>query len=187
MHAGHTLILSYFGESLYSVDNLSGSLLLECLGFSQAIHIFFSSDSLIFLKRKICVSLESDIVLFCRPLFFSLRGSGNVLRFRAVMVLGLFVPSRPLRHAQVPSRLLSVGAEEVIPGWVESTPLAGGKPLKIGFLSGEIVVFVSSLSGSRPMWRWKKFLVLSSNPIEWRERRKGKTLLPSMSSANRFL
>ena len=158
MHAGHTLILSYFGERLYSVDNLSGSLLLECLGFS------------IFLKRKICVSLESDIVLFCRPLFFSLRGSGNVLRFRAVMVLGLLVPSLPLRHAQVPSRLLSVGAEVVIPGWVESTPLAGGKPLKIGFLSGEIVVFVSSFSGSRPMWRWKKFLVLSSNPIEWRER-----------------
>ena len=32
-------------------------------GFSQAIHIFFSGDSSVFLKREICIPLESDSVL----------------------------------------------------------------------------------------------------------------------------
>ena len=48
------------------------NIILKGVGFSQAIHIFFSGDSSVFLKREICVSLESDFVLSRHAVFYQL-------------------------------------------------------------------------------------------------------------------
>ena len=73
-------ILSYPGRGMLYVNNQRDKSLLRHAGFSQAIHIFFSSDSSVFLKREICVPLEGDFVLFRPRSFPPSRGGRNIFR-----------------------------------------------------------------------------------------------------------
>ena len=59
-------ILSYSGGRTYSIKDQQGNIALKDVDFSQAVHIFFSSDSSTFLKRKNRMPLEGDFVL-CLP------------------------------------------------------------------------------------------------------------------------
>ena len=73
-------ISSYVEESFYSINNQRGVFLLGEVDFFQVIHIFFSSEKKVNLKREICLPLGSDFVLF-RHVAFSSRGGRNLFRF----------------------------------------------------------------------------------------------------------
>ena len=63
--------------------------------FFQVIHIFFSSEKKVNLKREICLPLGSDFVLF-RHVAFSSRGGRNLFRFNVAGFHAIIIGTFPM-------------------------------------------------------------------------------------------